>query len=446
MNLDDKLTRVAVLGAGGKMGSGITLLLAQLMALAKLKPENKDKYYRLDAIDVNDQSLDGLKSYIRGQATKTAEKSTVMLRDVFSDRKDLVENGEIINEYVNSVLDVIRPTTDLTQAAGASLVFEAVLEKIDLKVKIFNTLNDLCGKDTCYFTNTSSIPIGEIDSEVGLDGRIVGYHFYNPPAVQKLVELITNDKTDPGLVTLAKDLGKQLRKKIIPSNDIAGFIGNGHFIRDGLHALNEVSSLQNELGLKGAIYAMNKVSQDLLIRPMGIFQLIDYVGIEVFQWIIDVMNQYIPSESMKHELLEKMINKGILGGQRPDGSQKDGFIQYIKGRPAAIYDLDAGEYKAFPDSWSKEIDSKLGSAPDSLKAWKSLLMDPNKNEALKSYFNDLQGTDTLGAKLAVNYMKRSREIGNKLVNDGVAANPDDVNGVLLNGFFHLYGPVNNFVS
>ena len=81
-----------------------------------------------------------------------------------------------------------------------------------------------------------------------------------------------------------------------------------------------------------------------------------------------------------------------------------------------------------------------------MKAWKSLLMDPNKEDNLRKYFSDLMNTKSLAAELAVKYMKKSKEIGEKLVSDGVAASADDVNGVLLNGFFHLYGPINDYVS
>jgi len=447
MSLDEKLTRVAVLGAAGKMGSGITLLLAQQMALAKLQPGNKDKYYRLDAIDVSDRALDGLLQYIRSQAVKAAEKTTVQLREIYKDRDDLVENGEIINEYVNDVVSVIRPASDLAQAKGALLVFEAVLEKLELKVEIFKKMKQLCGPDTYFFTNTSSIPIKEMDAAVGLDGKIIGYHFYNPPAVQKLVEVITNDRTDKDLKSMANDLGKLLRKKLIPSNDIAGFIGNGHFIRDGLHALKVVTELTPAFTEPGAIYAVNKITQELLIRPMGIFQLLDYVGIEVFQWIIDVMNKYISSESMHHDLLVKMIDKGVLGGQRPDGSQKDGFLKYEKNRPAGVYDLKTGSYLPLSDeTWTNSVQTKLGPFPKDLKPWKNLIADPNKEKFLVSYFNDLKQNKTMAAELAIKYAMRSKEIGLTLVKDGVAASADDVNGVLLNGFFHLYGPINDYVS
>ena len=69
-------------------------------------------------------------------------------------------------------------------------------------------------------------------------------------------------------------------------------------------------------------------------------------------------------------------------------------------------------------------------------------MDPQKGDKLAAYFKSLKGADTMGAKLARSYLKKSQEIAKKLVSDGVAASDADVNGVLESGFYHLYGPIN----
>ena len=72
-------------------------------------------------------------------------------------------------------------------------------------------------------------------------------------------------------------------------------------------------------------------------------------------------------------------------------------------------------------------------------------MDPQKDQKLSSIFNKLKSMETLGADLAKTYLKRSKAIGEGLVRDGVARSVDDVNGVLINGFYHLYGPVNDLI-
>ncbi|MCK4819127.1 hypothetical protein KA005_25365 [bacterium] len=105
MTLDRRLENVAVIGAAGKMGSGIVLLIAQEMV--KLKLKNPDRGYHLYAIDVSEEMLDGLSGYMRAQATKAAEKSCVMLRGLYKDRKDLIKNFDIIEQYSNDVMDVI---------------------------------------------------------------------------------------------------------------------------------------------------------------------------------------------------------------------------------------------------------------------------------------------------------------------------------------------------
>lgn len=445
MTLDERLENVAVLGAAGKMGSGIVLLLAQEMA--KLKVKNSDKGYHLYAMDISEKALDGLMSYLHIQATKTAEKTCVALRELYKDREDLIENFDIIGQFTQDVLSVIRPTTDLCLMKNSRMVFEAIVEDENIKFKVLKEVKSLCSENTCFFTNTSSIPIRVIDEGVGLDGRIIGFHFYNPPAVQKLAELISSQNTQKPLFDLSLDIGKRLRKTIIPSNDVAGFIGNGHFMRDILHAVSQVEELCDTFSQTEAIYALNRISQDFLIRPMGIFQLIDYVGVEVCQLIMKVMTTHIPGANLECSLLNQMVEKKIIGGQFADGSQKDGFLKYEKNRPAGIYNIQKGGYKTLdPDGWTKQVDEKLGALPDGWEPWRKLLMDPARADKLKVCFANLKKMESLGAKLARTYFKRSSEIGEGLVSDGVAQNADDVNGVLVNGFYHLYGPINGYMD
>lgn len=446
MTFDERLQNVAIIGAAGKMGSGISLLLAQEMARLKNKPENKDKNYRLYLIDINLDHLAGLQQYLRAQLIKAGEKACVMLREMYKDRQDLVENQDCINQYVEDALSFIRTGTDLSIVKDSRVIFEAILEKKDLKVDLLKKIDNFCGKDTLYLTNTSSIPINILNKEANLNGRIIGFHFYNPPTVQKLAELISADNTVQELRDFSMELAKRLSKKIVPSNDIAGFVGNGHFLRDGLYGLREAKKLAKDYTLPGGLYIINKISQDLLVRPMGIFQLIDYVGVDVFQSISETVAGYIPGEDLKDDLLKKMYDKKVLGGQRSDSSQKDGFLKYDKNKPVGVYDIDKGEYKLFdPQGWSGELDKKLGEYPVGFYAWRNLVADPKKSDKLKTFFQNLKSSNTLGAKLALAYLKNSKEIGEKLVKIGVAKTAEDVNNVLLNGFYHLYGPINDYI-
>ena len=435
MNLDERLQNVTVIGAAGKMGSGIGVLIAQEMAKLRLKPENKDKVYSLNLIDVSEPALDGLRAYMKAQLVKAAEKSTVLLRSLYKDREDLVENSDIINAFVDDSTRVLNFGTDMGLAKKSNLIFEAISENEKIKIKVYKKLNKMCGAHALYLTNTSSIPIGYLDEKAGLDGRLIGYHFYNPPVVQKLVEVITAQSTTDELKAVAQELGKRLRKKLVPANDITGFIGNGHFMRDGLHAISEVDRLKSKFRFTGAVYVMNRVSQDFLVRPMGIFQLIDYVGIDVFQCILRVMRTHLSDSTLRSRLVDKMVKHGVLGGQYADGSQKDGFLKYEKNRPVGIYDVRKKEYFLINEDWKKRIDKKIGALPDGYAPWRALLMDAKKEEKLKAHFDKLKKMDTLGAKLAVDFLKKTKSIGQSLVESGVANSVDDVNAVLMNGFF-----------
>jgi len=445
MTYEERLQNVSVLGAAGKMGSGILLLTAVEMADLKMKPENKDKSFVLNAIDVSPAGLSGLMKYLQEQVRKVAEKKTVWLRKMYTDRDDLVENYDIIDEYIFDVMNVVRPSTSMEVAYHSNLIFEAIIENKDLKVKLFSQIKNNSTVNPWFFTNTSSVPINNLENEAGLDGKILGFHFYNPPAVQRLVELITTGKTKEEVKEFALEYAKKLKKIIVPSNDHAGCIGNGHFMRDAMHGMDEAEALAAEknIPLYKAIYIINKVTQDYLVRPMGIFQLIDYVGVDVVSFIMSVMNPHHEDEEISHKMLDKMLEQGVKGGQHSSGAQKDGFLKYKGGRPVAVWNTHKQEYVEI-EKFQDECEEMMGSLPDSSVAWKSTLRMKNKEEVLGAFFNDLKQLDTLAAKLAVKYGRRSKAIGEQLFNSKVAHSTDDVNTVMLTGFFHAYGPVNIF--
>lgn len=445
MTYEERLQKVLVLGAAGKMGSGILLLTTLEMIDLKLKPENRGKEFIIYALDMSQTALTGLMKYLQVQILKAAEKKINQLRAMYADRDDLIDNAEIIDEYIKDAMHIVRPVTTLESAYEVNIVFEAASENPELKVKLFSQINQNSKVEPWFFTNTSSIPIGLLDREARLGGRVLGVHFYNPPAVQKLVEVIRAENSKPELSEFVTQFIKSMRKVEVPSYDVAGFIGNGHFMRDALFGMGLLDRLMPQVSFAEAVYMVNRVSQDFMIRPMGIFQLIDYVGIDVCQFIMKVMNPYMERENIHSPLLDKMMEMGVKGGQNFDGSQKDGFLKYDKGRPVAIWDVDKGAYVDIA-TFAAACDEKLGALPDGHAPWKNIVGDRGKDAKFRTYFANMQQMSTLGAGLAVDYLRRSREIGQHLVNDKVAHNPDDVNTVLLTGFFHAYGPINDYIN
>ncbi len=444
MSYEERLQHVSVLGAAGKMGSGILLLTAVEMADISLKPENKGKPFVLNAIDVSDEALSGVMKYLKAQVLKMAEKKVVGLRKVYAGNPNLIDNDEIIDQYIFDVLSLVRPSKRIEAAYDSHMVFEAIKEDPALKSSIFTKIFANNPHQPWFFTNTSSIPVSKLDADAGLGGRIIGFHFYNPPAVQKLVEIIRADHTLPEVEAFAQQYAKSLRKVVVPSHDKAGFIGNGHFMRDILHAAGEVEKLGKEFSFVEAVYAMNRISQDYLVRPMGIFQLIDYVGVDVCSFIMSVMNPYLPGEDLHSPLLDRLLAMGVKGGQYSDGSQKDGILKYEKGRPVAIFDPEQKGYVNISDFQAK-VDEKLGAMPTP-PAWKAVVGNKAKDELLRGYFGQVKVASGLGAELTRAYANRSCAFGEQLVSSGVAFNENDVNTVLLTGFFNAYGPVNDYLT
>jgi 3-hydroxyacyl-CoA dehydrogenase len=445
MNYSDRLQNVAVLGAAGKMGSGILLLTAVEMADLSLLAENREKTYVLNAIDLSDKGLAGLRDYLRVQVQKLAEKKTIQLRKVYAHRADLIENGEIIEQYVYDVLSIVRTTTRIEAAYDALIVFEAASENPELKVSLFSQIDQNNRNKPWFFTNTSSIPISFLETKANLIGRVIGFHFYNPPAIQKLVELITTSSTMDELNTFAVEYAQHLKKVVVRSHDKAGFIGNGHFMRDILHAVSETEKLLTNLSFSEAVYIVNKVSQEYLVRPMGVYQLIDYVGIDVCAFIMKVMDPYYTDETIHSPLLHKLLDSNIKGGQYSDGTQKDGVLKYQKGSIVGIYDFLTNDYVPI-NQIAVSTGEYFNPSATNCPAWKNVVKLKDTEALLAPYFNSLTQNPSKAAKLAIAYGQKSKEIGERLVSSNVAYSFQDVNTVLMTGFFHAYGPVNNYFN
>lgn len=442
MQLDEALENVAILGAGGKMGSGIAFLLLHEMLKVELKKTGRtgSGQFRLYLIDANPHCFSSLKSYLHKQILKSAEKEINTLRQFYSQNPRLVSNEEIIQDYVRGALDSLYFDTHVESAKNATLIFEAILEDLDTKVQVFRHIQEEEAKKRFYFTNTSSIPIHLLSEKAGLGGCIIGYHFYNPPVVQKLLEIIVPSEADPDLVHMAGDLAQRLKKIVVYAEDVAGFIGNGHMIREIVFACNKAEVLSSKYPYPESIYMVNRVTQDWLMRPMGIFQLMDYVGLDVCKHICGIMRNYLSDPTLKVPLLEQMLEKGCRGGQNADGSQKNGFFSYTKEGISGIYSLKDMKYISWNEAvWKYLCDERLGKLPQGHVSWKSLHKEKHPEHSIKGCLKNILEENTLGSQLAQDFLENSFLISRKLVHEHVAHSLNDVETVLKNGFYHLYG-------
>lgn len=438
MQLDEAFKKVAVIGAAGKMGNGISALLNQEMA--RIEAEKKgltgSGHYSLTLIDPNEEALFSLKKYLRQQLIRFAEKNIGRLRKYYSSNPKLISNEEIIDDFIQGSQDTIRFETDLQKAKDSTLIFEAISENIPLKVETMKAIRN--HKNQYFFSNTSSIPISLLNRLAQLDNRIIGFHFYNPPIVQKLVELIIPTATQSDLKEMASELVNRLGKVSVNSHDISGFIGNGHFLPEVIFACKLARDLKNRYSFswEKSIYILNEITKHYLIRPMGIFQLMDFVGIDICNNIATIMREHVPLPELKDEWLEKMCSVGAVGGQYPNGVQKDGCFQYDNTAIKGIYNLEKKRFDSISDL---QLECKQLLESIEAPSWKNLQNDPEKDKKISLYFNHLNKTKTFAGEIALTFFKKSQEIALGLVKRHVADSIQDVNTVLKNGFFHLYG-------
>ncbi len=219
--------------------------------------------------------------------------------------KKLEEKGRI--RSAEEVMKRISTTTDLAKAArDADYVIEAVVEKTEIKHEVFKTLDENCRKDVILATNTSTIPITDIASVTQRQDRVVGLHFFNPPTLIRLVEIIKGAKTSDGAVKKTIEFAKSIGMDyVLVEKDVPGFLINRINIRVFVEAIRLLEEGFSPEQIDSAI----KYRAGL---PMGLFEVVDFSGIDtVYNVLKEVRNRGFEIEVP--EMLERMVSEGRLG-------------------------------------------------------------------------------------------------------------------------------------
>jgi len=287
------MKNVAVIGAG-TMGNGIAHTFAQ-------------SGFKVQLIDINEASLK------KGMET-------------ISKNLDRMVTKEKISEANKSdTLGNITTFTDISKGVeNVELVVEAATENVDLKLKIFNQLDDLCQEETILATNTSSISITQIAAVTSRPDKVIGMHFMNPVPIMKLVEIIRGYSTSDQVTNTIMELSKTLGKIPTEVNDYPGFVAN----RILMPMINEsIETLYNGVAGVSEIDTVMKLG---MAHPMGPLQLADFIGLDVCLSILNVM--YDGFKNPKYApcpLLVNMVRAGKLGVKSGEG-----FYDYSKSRKA----------------------------------------------------------------------------------------------------------------
>jgi len=229
-----------------------------------------------------------------------------------------VEHGKIERADAPVVLGRISGATELGALAGCDLVIEAATEDLEAKLDVFRGLGAVTPPEVVLASNTSSIPIVELATATGRPELVIGMHFFNPPPVMKLLELIPAITTSQETLAFAQAFGERLGKTTVIAKDHAGFIVNRllvPFLNDAARLFDE--GLATREDIDAAIFFG-------LRHPMGPLALMDLVGIDTCVHVADVLFEEFGDVRYKApQVLRRMVAAGQLG--RKTGR---GFYEY----------------------------------------------------------------------------------------------------------------------
>ncbi len=279
-----EIKKIGILGAG-TMGHGIALVSARI---------------GLDVImrDVEDGFVQRGLQQIEGFLSKSVEK------------------GKMSQDEKSAVFGRIKGVTDMKEMADVDFIVEAVLEDMAVKQSVFKELDELCRPEVILASNTSSMSLTEIAASVKRPDKVVGMHFFNPPAIMKLVEVIRGLETSDETVKITTELAQKMGKITVEvQKDSPGFIVNRIMIPHMLEAIRMV-----EEGV-ASMEDIDKAVKAGLNYPMGPFELMDLTGIDICYFV----NEYFQKELNKENkwvsptLLKNMIRSGRLGRKTGKG-------------------------------------------------------------------------------------------------------------------------------
>jgi 3-hydroxybutyryl-CoA dehydrogenase len=237
-----------------------------------------------------------------------------------------VEKGKMEQSEADAVRGRITPTLDYGDLAESDLVIEAITEDLDRKLEMWAEVDKLVKDGATLATNTSSLSVATQADATGRPDRMIGLHFFNPPQVMPLLEVVSAEKSSDEAVALGFDVGKTLGKTTVAAKDNRGFIVNRLLVPYMLDAIRA-----HEQGV-GSIEDIDTGMMAGASHPMGPLTLADFVGLDTLAAIADVMvDAYGEERFSAPETLKKMVSAGDFG--RKSGK---GFYDYSGDQPVPV--------------------------------------------------------------------------------------------------------------
>ncbi len=241
-------------------------------------------------------------------------RATKAIENIKQQTDKLVQKGKMLNEARSEIIGALLPTSDLARAcAHVDLVIESVPEQMELKVNLLREVKELSGPETILGTNTSSLSITEIGTRVGAPNRTIGLHFFNPPPVMELLEIVRGLGTDEATVATSIAIAKRLGKTPIIVNDMPGFATSRLGVVIGAEAMRML-----ETGVASA-EDIDRAMELGYRHPMGPLKLTDLVGLDVRLMILEHLHREIGEQFRPPAILRQMVRAGKLGKKTGEG-------------------------------------------------------------------------------------------------------------------------------
>jgi enoyl-CoA hydratase/3-hydroxyacyl-CoA dehydrogenase len=230
----------------------------------------------------------------------------------------LVSKEKISKEEGDAIFSRITPIVDLADAVkDAELVIEVVPEIMDLKKSVYAELDKVAKPEVIFASNTSTLPITEIANTTSRPEKFIGIHFFNPPQLMKLVEVIPGEKTSQEITDLTQEYVKSVNKQaVLCRKDVPGFIINRLFIP----MVHEACFVKDRTG--ASLEEIDSAVKFKLGFPMGIFELADFTGMDVIHKATVEMHLRDKKVISPHPLVEKMFDEKKLGQKSGEGYYK----------------------------------------------------------------------------------------------------------------------------
>lgn len=257
----------------------------------------------------------GFKTLIFDTDAARVEASVGQMKAFFAKS---VQRGKLTQQQVDAILSRITGTSDIASMAPCGLVIEAIFEELEAKGKLFSALNAVCGPETLFASNTSTLSITEIAARSGRDDRFVGMHFCLPAQLMKLVEMSPGINTSPNSFERAWALCEAMGQRPVKTQDAPGFILNYFLVPFNTDAIRLVEEGVAEPA------EIDKAIKGALGYAMGPMELLDLVGLDTQVLLCEALHGVTHDpRSATPPLLRRMVAARRLG--RKTGR---GFLTY----------------------------------------------------------------------------------------------------------------------